>query len=38
MERLSVDYGEKLKLKFAIYPAPEVRLFLFSGGEIRKDI
>jgi hypothetical protein len=37
MERLSDDYGERLKLEFAIiYPAPEVRLLLFSGGEIRK--
>ncbi|XP_077392060.1 tubulin alpha chain-like isoform X2 [Festucalex cinctus] len=24
MERLSVDYGKKLKLEFAIYPAPQV--------------
>jgi hypothetical protein len=29
MERLSVEYGEKLKFEFAIYPAPEVRLFCF---------
>ena len=27
MERLSVDYGKKSKLEFAIYPAPQVRLF-----------
>ena len=25
MERLSVDYGKKSKLEFAIYPAPQVR-------------
>ena len=24
MERLSVDYGKKSKLEFAIYPAPQV--------------
>ena len=24
MERLSVDYGKKSKLEFAIYPAPEI--------------
>ena len=24
MERLSVDYGKKSKLEFAIYPAPKV--------------
>ena len=27
LERLSVDYGKKSKLEFAIYPAPQVRLF-----------
>ena len=27
MERLSVDYGKKSKLEFAIYPAPQVRQF-----------
>lgn len=27
MERLSVDYGKKSKLEFAIYPAPQVRIF-----------
>jgi len=26
MERLSVDYGKKSKLEFAVYPAPQVRL------------
>jgi len=26
MERLSVDYGKKSKLEFAIYPAPQVRV------------
>ena len=25
MERLSVDYGKKSKLEFAIYPAPQVK-------------
>lgn len=25
MERLSVDYGKRAKLEFAIYPAPQVR-------------
>lgn len=25
MERLSLDYGKKSKLEFAIYPAPQVR-------------
>jgi len=25
MERLSVDYGKKSKLEFAVYPAPQVR-------------
>ncbi len=34
MERLSVDYGKKSKLEFAIYPAPQVRLLL-SGCSIR---
>ncbi len=24
MERLSIDYGKKAKLEFAIYPAPQV--------------
>ena len=24
MERLSVDYGKKSKLEFAVYPAPKV--------------
>lgn len=27
MERLSVDYGKKSKLEFAIYPAPQVRIW-----------
>jgi tubulin alpha len=26
MERLSVDYGKKSKLEFAVYPAPQVNL------------
>lgn len=26
MERLSVDYGKKSKLEFAIYPAPQVNI------------
>ena len=26
MERLSVDYGKKSKLEFAVYPAPQVRV------------
>lgn len=31
MERLSVDYGKKSKLEFAIYPAPQVKTpLLFS--------
>ena len=25
LERLSVDYGKKSKLEFAVYPAPQVR-------------
>ena len=25
MERLSVDYGKKSKLEFAVYPAPQMR-------------
>ena len=37
MERLSVDYGKKSKLEFAIYPAPQVRLWVTTklkrGGE-----
>ncbi len=28
MERLSVDYGKKSKLEFAIYPAPQVVVHL----------
>ena len=28
MERLSVDYGKKSKLQFAVYPAPQVRASL----------
>ena len=28
MERLSVDYGKKSKLEFAIYPAPQVCLLM----------
>ena len=31
MERLSVDYGKKSKLEFAIYPAPQVRRDWPSG-------
>ena len=31
MERLSVDYGKKSKLEFAVYPAPQVRNTLISG-------
>ena len=27
MERLSVDYGKKSKLEFAVYPAPQVKYF-----------
>lgn len=27
MERLSVDYGKKSKLEFAIYPAPQVSIY-----------
>ena len=30
MERLSVDYGKKSKLEFAIYPAPQVSEFICS--------
>ena len=26
MERLSVDYGKKSKLEFAVYPAPQVKI------------
>ena len=29
MERLSVDYGKKSKLEFAIYPAPQVKQSYF---------
>jgi hypothetical protein len=29
MERLSVDYGKKSKLEFAIYPAPQVCFIIF---------
>ena len=25
MERLTVDYGKKAKLQFAVYPAPQVK-------------
>jgi tubulin alpha len=28
MERLSVDYGKKSKLEFAIYPAPQVKYLI----------
>ena len=28
LERLSMDYGKKAKLEFAIYPAPQVRIEL----------
>ena len=28
LERLSVDYGKKSKLEFAVYPAPQVRDFI----------
>ena len=28
MERLSLDYGKKSKLEFAIYPAPRVLIYL----------
>lgn len=28
MERLSLDYGKKSKLEFAIYPAPQVEFRL----------
>ena len=31
LERLSVDYGKKSKLEFAIYPAPQVRNPSFSS-------
>jgi tubulin alpha len=27
MERLSVDYGKKSKLEFAVYPAPQVPVY-----------
>ena len=30
MERLSVDYGKKSKLEFAIYPAPQARRMNFN--------
>ena len=30
MERLSVDYGKKSKLEFAIYPAPQVMVLFFA--------
>ena len=30
MEHLSVDYGKKSKLEFAIYPAPQVYLCIFA--------
>ena len=31
LERLSVDYGKKSKLEFAIYPAPQVRLHTITA-------
>ena len=31
MERLSVDYGKKSKLQFAVYPAPQVSLMLIPN-------
>ena len=35
MERLSVDYGKKSKLEFAVYPAPQVILVqMFLPGRI----
>ena len=36
LERLSVDYGKKSKLEFAIYPAPQVRIppFLLHGTRV----
>ena len=30
MERLSVDYGKKSKLQFAVYPAPQVGTHICS--------
>ena len=30
MERLSLDYGKKSKLEFAIYPAPRVLIYLYK--------
>ena len=44
MERLSVDYGKKSKLEFAIYPAPQVviiiiiKTFASEGFFLRKNI
>lgn len=31
MERLSVDYGKKSKLEFAVYPAPQVKIKKFEA-------
>ena len=36
MERLSVDYGKKSKLEFAIYPAPQVNMFVVLNAD--KDV
>ena len=30
LERLSVDYGKKSKLEFAVYPSPQVWIFIIS--------
>ena len=32
MERLSVDYGKKSKLEFAVYPAPQVSVKIIKTG------
>ena len=36
MERLSVDYGKKSKLEFAIYPAPQVKITITSPSSARE--
>ena len=38
MERLSVDYGKKSKLEFAIYPAPQVVAILFFSRDCGVNI
>lgn len=37
MERLSVDYGKKSKLEFAIYPAPQVSIIEMINSSMHID-